>query len=96
MIQIRAPCGTPCGAGVALASLGYLPSSGAWLPAGPARQPDCRRHHPRDARLAQSLVLGRILSQCLWGMRGRVMGMIDGSQELMKPKHGALISTPQL
>lgn len=41
MIQTCAPCGTPCGAGVALASLGYLPSSGAWLPAGPARQPDC-------------------------------------------------------
>lgn len=41
MIQTHAPCGTPCGAGIALASLGFLPSSGAWLPAGPAGQPDC-------------------------------------------------------
>lgn len=41
MIQTRAPCGTPCGTGVALANLEYLPSSGAWLPVGPAGQPDC-------------------------------------------------------
>lgn len=34
--------------------------------------------------------------QCLGGMRRRVMGMIDGSQEPMKPKHGALIFTLQL